>query len=44
MEAGLILFFGLVIFGIVRWEMYKYSECLKVGHSKMYCILSVNSK
>lgn len=24
----------------IWWQVYAYNDCLKVGHSKAYCILS----
>lgn len=35
--AGLVII-GLVI-GSFSWAIYKYYDCLKVGHTKIYCIL-----
>ncbi len=33
-----------IIYGLIRWEMFKYHECLRVGHSKTYCVLMIDSK
>src|SRR5689334_17234903 len=29
-----------VIYTLIWWHTFKYHECIKVGHSKIYCILS----
>ncbi len=39
---GTIAIVGLFIMLIaasVWWSIYKYHDCLRVGHSKTYCIL-----
>ena len=36
--ACIVLFALVVISGTVWWSWYKYQDCVKVGHSKLYCI------
>lgn len=26
----------------IKWEMYKYDDCRKVGHTKVYCLFAKN--
>lgn len=35
--AGLLLLVGLGVW----WGWFKYGECRKVGHSVMYCVMTV---
>lgn len=35
-----LLGLGLIVF-IGWWEIYKYHDCRKVGHEKLYCILKI---
>lgn len=35
--AALVLLLFLISLGI-GWRVYKYQDCIKVGHSKLYCI------
>ncbi len=37
---GIIFIFILAFY----WESFKYDECIKVGHSKTYCVLNIGSK
>lgn len=30
----------LVTVGVV-WKFYSYGECIKVGHSQLYCVMSM---
>lgn len=41
--SALILIF-FVLFIIYEYESFKYRECIKVGHSKTYCILNIGEK
>lgn len=27
---------------LIKWEIYKYQDCKKVGHTTMYCIFAKN--
>lgn len=36
----LLLVIGLMIFLGISWEVYRYKDCRKVGHTKLYCALS----
>lgn len=36
----LIVFF--IFFCVIKWELYKYNDCKKVGHTTMYCLFSRN--
>jgi len=38
---GYVLILIIVISLAVWWGKYKYNDCLKVGHSKTYCILDL---
>lgn len=38
----ILLFIGIFACGI-WFEVFKYKDCKKVGHSKLYCILKINS-
>lgn len=32
---------GIVLLTVaVGWGIYRYHDCLKVGHTKLYCVLS----
>jgi hypothetical protein len=33
---------GVIAFGF-WWQIYKYQDCLRVGHSKLYCVMKINS-
>jgi len=35
-----LIFVGLIGLGI-WWDVYKYGDCRKVGHSKLYCIMDI---
>jgi hypothetical protein len=38
------LIFAVVIFALtIWWGIYKYHDCLKVGHTKTYCIIDFAS-
>jgi len=44
---GLILYLIICAIAIgvaIWWLPYKYHDCLKVGHSKAYCIMQLGSK
>lgn len=36
---GAIVLFVLAIAATGCWQAYAYQDCLKVGHSKVYCIM-----
>lgn len=39
LTTALLAGFILALVGLsIWWSVYKYSDCLKVGHSKLYCI------
>lgn len=29
-----------LIFSVIVWEIYKYKDCKKVGHTTIYCIFA----
>lgn len=32
----------LVVFGLAGWwQVYRYQDCKKVGHSTLYCVMSI---
>ena len=35
---GFVLLLLMVVAAAVWWSFYKYQDCLKVGHSTLYCI------
>lgn len=41
--AAVVLFVVILSAGI-WWQHYKYVDCLKVGHSKLYCVMSIGEK
>lgn len=42
--SGVILIFIVLIGLAIWWNIFRYKECVKVGHSKTYCILNIGSK
>ena len=38
--AGIGLFMVFIGFS-VWWQVYKYHDCKRVGHSTFYCIMSI---
>ena len=34
----LILFLAIAL--AIKWEIYKYNDCKKVGHSTVYCVFT----
>lgn len=34
----LVVVILIVMGGSISWSAYKYKDCIKVGHSKAYCI------
>lgn len=41
-QITLIVVVILVILGIIIWaEIYHYQDCLRVGHTKLYCLLDI---
>ena len=30
-----------IVIATVAWQVYRYKDCKKVGHSKTYCILTI---
>lgn len=38
MKGLAILGFVLLLLLTIWWSSYKYQDCLKVGHSTLYCI------
>jgi len=42
--SGIIILVALVLWAIIGWEVYKYKECKKVGHSTFYCVMTFGSK
>ena len=36
---AILISIGLIGLGI-WWGFYKYHDCIKVGHTKLYCIMS----
>ena len=34
----IVLLFG----ALIKWEIYKYNDCKKVGHSTIYCLFAKN--
>lgn len=35
--ALFILFIGLMVW----WDVYKFHDCRKVGHSMLYCVMDI---
>lgn len=40
--AGMILIAAIII-GSCWWINYKYHDCIKVGHTKTYCLVDIFS-
>ena len=40
--AAVALLIGILVVA-VWWEVYKYHDCKKVGHSMLYCIGRIDS-
>lgn len=41
-ESGFGLVLGLLLLVIgIWWQVYKYHDCKKVGHTTMYCVLDI---
>lgn len=40
----IISIFVLLLSLGVSYKVYKYKDCLKVGHSKFYCIMEIGSR
>jgi hypothetical protein len=36
-----ILFAIIILSLIFWWQIYRYQDCKSVGHSKLYCVLSI---
>lgn len=33
---------AVVIFGLtIWWQIYRYQDCKKVGHSTFYCVMNI---
>jgi hypothetical protein len=30
----------LIIYGICKWEIYKFEDCRAVGHAVLYCLFA----
>lgn len=33
-----MMFFFVLILGVIAWKSFEYNECRKVGHSALYCM------
>jgi hypothetical protein len=40
-KLAIVLGILLLIYTAFWWAAYKYRDCLKVGHSKTYCVLDM---
>lgn len=44
-KPGVILFATVVILALIAaniwWQVYRFNDCRAVGHSRLYCILTI---
>ena len=40
-KLAYFVIFTILILSIFFWIPYKFKDCLKVGHSKLYCIVRI---
>jgi hypothetical protein len=38
--VGIVVILGLIGSCVVGIEVFRFHECMKVGHSKLYCIIN----
>lgn len=47
-KIGINIFYAFIILFLassgIWWEVYKYNDCINVGHSKLYCIFNIGGK
>ena len=36
----LIALIGIIVYAAIAWEVYKYRDCKKVGHTTVYCLFT----
>lgn len=36
-----MVFVALLVYAIMAWQVYRYKDCRRVGHTTMYCILTI---
>lgn len=36
---GILVIIAAVVIGPVWWRVYRYNDCRRVGHSRLYCVL-----